>query len=79
MMLRGLAVILACACMFFVFYTARLLVVTGFLTRLRPGRGGAYAGAVVFPMLALSCGWASWRAWRRATSTGGPIAAGTPR
>ena len=65
-MLRALAVIAAFCSGFFVFYTVRLLAVTHFLTRTRPGGGGAYAGAVVFPLLALLFAWAAWRTWRRA-------------
>ena len=49
----------------FVFYTARLLVVTGFLQHTRAGGQGAYVGAVVFPLLALGFGWLARRAWRR--------------
>jgi hypothetical protein len=50
-------------CAFFVFYTVRLLVVTGFLTRTRAGGGGAFVGAIVFPVLALVFGWIAVRAW----------------
>jgi len=52
---------------FFLFYTLRLLVVTGFLQHTRPGGGGAYIGAVVFPLLALLFGWAAFRGWKRGT------------
>ena len=62
-MRRLLAVLAALAAAFFTFYTVRLLVVTAFLTRLRPGGGGARVGAVVFPLLALACGWVAWRLW----------------
>ena len=65
-MLRVLAVIAGCCSAFFLFYTIRLLAVTGFLTRTRPGGGGAYVGGVVFPLLALVFAWAAWRAWRAA-------------
>ncbi len=58
-MRRFLAVVIALASVFFVFYTLRLLVVTRFLTQLRPGGSGAYAGAVVFPLLAIAFGWLS--------------------
>jgi hypothetical protein len=61
---RILAVIAALVCAFFVFYTIRLLVVTSFLTQLRPGGGGARIGAVVFPVIALLFGWAALRLWR---------------
>jgi hypothetical protein len=63
-MRRALAIVAALLSAFFVFYTVRLLVVTGFLQRLRPGGGGAYIGAVVFPLLALLFAWAALRAWR---------------
>lgn len=63
-MLRGLAVIAAACSAFFAFYTIRLLAVTGFLQRTRPGGGGAYVGAMVFPLLALVFAWAAVRAWR---------------
>jgi len=62
-MARGLAVVAAALSAFFVFYTLRLLAVTGFLQRTRPGGGGAYIGAVVFPLLAIALGWAAYRAW----------------
>jgi hypothetical protein len=42
-----------------------LLLVTGFLQHLRVGGGGAYIGAVVFPLVAIGCGWAAVRLWRR--------------
>lgn len=62
---RIVAVASALASAFFVFYTARLLVVTGFLQHTRAGGEGAYVGAVVFPLLALAFGWLARRAWRR--------------
>jgi hypothetical protein len=46
---------------FFVFYTVRLLVVTHGLHALRAGGRGAYAGAVVFPLLAVVFAWCAWR------------------
>ena len=55
----------ALASAFFVFYTARLLAVTGFLQHPRAGGQGASVGAVVFPLLALGFGWLARRAWRR--------------
>ena len=63
-MRRMLAVVAAAVSAFFVFYTLRLLAVTGFLQRTRPGGGGAYIGAVVFPLLGLFFGWVALRAWR---------------
>ena len=58
------AVVLALVSVFFVFHTARLLVVTHGLRSIRAGRRGAYAGAVVFPAIALLSGWGAWRCWR---------------
>jgi hypothetical protein len=66
-MIRALAIVFALCSAFWVFYTARLLVVTGFLQHTRAGGQGAYIGAAVFPLLALAFGWASRVAWRRAT------------
>ena len=60
------AIVLALISAFFVFYTVRLLAVTGMLTATRPGGGGAYAGAVVFPFVALVSGWGAWRCVARA-------------
>jgi hypothetical protein len=64
-MRRALAVIAAFISAFFVFYTVRLLVVTSFLTRTRAGGGGAFIGAIAFPVLALFFGWIAVRTWRR--------------
>lgn len=61
--MRVLAIVAAAFSAFFLFYTVRLLAVTSFLQRTRPGGGGAYVGAVVFPLLALAFGWAAYRAW----------------
>ena len=63
-MLRALAMIAGALSAFFIFYTVRLLAVTDFLQRTRPGGGGAYVGAIVFPLLALVFAWAAFRAWR---------------
>jgi hypothetical protein len=63
-MRRVLALIAGLTSAFFVFYTVRLFVVTAFLTRTRPGGGGAYVGAVAFPLLAFFFGWLAVRAWR---------------
>jgi len=63
-MLRLFAVIAGLCSAFFVFYTIRLVAVTRFLTQLRPGGGGAWVGAVVFPVLALLFAWAAFRLWR---------------
>lgn len=69
--MRAIAVVAGMISAFFIFYTARLLVVTQFLQRTRAGGQGAYIGAVVFPILAIAFGWASWRLWRRGTRAPG--------
>jgi hypothetical protein len=63
---RVVALIAGLTCAFFAFYTIRLLVVTTFLTRTRAGGGGAFVGAIVFPLLAFFFGWLAARAWRGA-------------
>jgi hypothetical protein len=63
-MRRILAIVTGLVSAFFLFWFARLLVVTDFLQHLRPGGGGAYAGAVVFPFLAIVFGWLTFRLWR---------------
>ena len=63
-MRKAFAIIAACISAFFAFYTIRLLVVTKFLTHTRAGGGGAFAGAIVFPLLALLCAWVALRLWR---------------
>ena len=68
--MRIVAVVLGLISAFFVFYTVRLLVVTHGLQQTRAGGGGAYIGAVVFPLIALSFGWASVRLWKRALPAG---------
>jgi hypothetical protein len=60
-----LGIVLALFAAFFVFYEARLLYVTKFLTAVRIGGNGAYVGAAVFPLLALLFAIAAWRCWRR--------------
>lgn len=67
----ALAVVLGLASAFFVFYEARLLVVTGFLQHTRAGGQGAYIGAAVFPALAVLFAWASYHTWRRGGPRGG--------
>lgn len=62
--MRIVAIVCGLLSAFFVFYTARLLLVTRFLTQTRAGGHGAYVGAVVFPLLAVAFGWATARAWR---------------
>ena len=66
--MRILSVALGLVSAFFVFYTVRLLVVTGFLQHTRAGGHGAYIGAAV---LAVLLAWASYRAWRRGGPRGG--------
>ena len=65
----GLAALAALGCAFFIFYTVRLLIVSHFLTLTRPGGGGAYIGAIVFPLLALGFGLTMRSLWRRAKRT----------
>jgi len=65
--MRILAVLFGAVSLFFVFYTLRLLVVTHGLQTLRSGGQGAYIGAVVFPLIALAFGWASYICWKRGT------------
>ena len=71
-MLRVLAIVAAAFSAFFLFYSIRLLTVTSLLQHTRPGGGGAYIGAVVFPLFAIVFAWAAIRAWRRkgGTTTG---------
>src|SRR4029079_13998454 len=64
--MRILAVLLGAVSLFFAFYTVRLLVVTQGLRHVRVGGQGAFVGAAVFPLIAIGCGWASVRCWRRA-------------
>ena len=68
-MRRIVTLIAGFICAFFIFYTIRLLVVTAFLTRTRAGGGGAFVGAVAFPLLALFFGWIALRSARRARSS----------
>jgi hypothetical protein len=63
-MRQALALVAALMSAFFAFYTIRLLVVTNFLTRTRAGGGGAFVGAIVFPLLMLLFGWIAVRTWR---------------
>jgi hypothetical protein len=65
-MRRIVATVTGLVSVFFVFWSVRLLVVTGFLQHVRPGGGGAYTGVVVFPLLAIAFGWVTRRLWRRA-------------
>ncbi len=67
-MLRTLAVVLFALSAFFVFYTVRLLAVTGALAHTRAGGQGAYVGAIIFPLLAIAFAWSGVRCWMR----GGP-------
>ena len=75
-MRRIVAAVAALVCAFWTFYTIRLLAVTAFLTRVRPGGGGARIGAIVFPALALFFGWAALRLWRSASTE--RVASGMP-
>ena len=67
--MRVIAVLLGLISAFFVFYTARLLVVTGFLQHTRAGGQGAYMGAIVFPILAIAFFWGARVAWRRGSAS----------
>jgi hypothetical protein len=69
--MRAIAIVATCCSAFFAFYTIRLLAVTAWLARTKPGGGGAYIGAAVFPILALLFAWAAWRAWRAAAGISG--------
>ena len=69
-MIRGLAVVLFASSAFFIFYTVRLLVVTGALAHTRPAGHGAYIGAIVFPVLAIEFAWAGRRCWMRGKLSG---------
>jgi hypothetical protein len=60
-----LANIAGCISAFFIFYTVRLLVVTGFLTHTRAGGGGAFIGAFAFPVLAIAFGVVAKWLWPR--------------
>ncbi|MEO8200059.1 MAG: hypothetical protein ABI679_06000 [Gemmatimonadota bacterium] len=62
--MRALSILAGLISAFFLFYTVRLLGVTGFLQHTRAGGQGAYIGALVFPLLAVAFGWASRRTWR---------------
>ncbi len=59
-------IVLALVSAFFIFYTARLLFVTRFLTAVRPGGQGTYIGLAVFPVIAVVAGWWALRFFRRA-------------
>jgi hypothetical protein len=63
--LRIVSVLLGLISLSFVFYTGRLLAVTHGLRHTRVGGQGAYVGAVVFPLIAIICAWASVVCWRR--------------
>jgi hypothetical protein len=65
-MRRALAIVVGFLSVFFAFYTVRLLAVTSFLTHTRVGGGGAFVGAVVFPLLMLLFAWTAVRIWRGA-------------
>ena len=73
-MLRVFSVGLGAVSAFFIFYTARLLVVTDFLRHTRAGGQGAFIGAVAFPVLAIAFAWVARICWRRGASGGGSAA-----
>ena len=66
--MKAIAVVLGLISAFFVFYTVRLLAVTGFLMHTRAGGQGAFIGAVAFPVLAVVSGFAARACWRRGTA-----------
>lgn len=71
-MRRIFAVASALVSAFFIFYFIRLLVVTGFLRHIRSGGGGAYIGAVAFPLIAAAFAWITVRLWRRTSTAAAP-------
>jgi hypothetical protein len=64
--LYTLSALFAFLCVFFLYYTARLIYVTRGLQATRPTGQGAFIGAIVFPALAIGCAWVSWRCTKRA-------------
>ena len=68
-MRRIFALVSALVSAFFVFYFIRLLVVTSFLRHVRAGGSGAYIGAVVFPLIAVSFAWMTVHLWKRTSAT----------
>ncbi len=64
--MRVISVAFGCVSAFFVFCTARLLVVTRFLQGVRSTGHGAYIGAAAFPVIAIAFGCAAAALWRRA-------------
>lgn len=73
-MRRVIAIAAGLISVFFTFYFIRLLLVTRLLRHIRAGGGGAYVGAIVFPLIALGCGLLAWRLWRRASVAPPPSA-----
>ncbi|MBP6824362.1 MAG: hypothetical protein KA368_22640 [Acidobacteria bacterium] len=63
-LLSIVAIALALISAFWIFYTLRLLYVTNLLRSTRAGGQGAFAGAVVFPLLAIAFGWGAKRCWQ---------------
>ncbi len=63
--MKAVAVMFGLISAFFVFYTVRLLAVTGFLRHTRAGGQGAFIGAIVFPLLAIGFALAARACWRR--------------
>jgi hypothetical protein len=66
--MRALAVVFGAVSVFFLFYTVRLLAVTHWLREIPPSGGGAYIGALAFPIIAVALAWAARGCWRRGTS-----------
>ena len=61
--MRIVSLAFGCVSAFFVFYTARLLVVTRLLQQVRSGGQGTYIGAVAFPVIAIMFGWSAVALW----------------
>jgi len=70
LLLKTLAVMFGLISLFFVFYTARLLYVTHWLTQIRAGGNGTYIGAVAFPVLALLFGFGALRLGKKTRTNG---------
>jgi|KBSMisStandDraft_5_1062788.scaffolds.fasta_scaffold1675108_1 hypothetical protein len=60
--LGAAGVALAAVCIFFVYYTGRLIYINVFGPSLAGRRqNGMYIGAVAFPIAAMVFGWLSWK------------------
>ena len=62
---------LAAMCIFFVYYTGRLIYINVFGPSLAGRRhAGMYVGAVAFPIAAMGFGWLSWKTLGAAAAAG---------